>query len=385
MKEQAFKFIDDNRAAMLNLWEELVNMESCSADIEGVNAVAERVKAEIEIIGGTARSIELEKAGNMIVGEIAGGSKPPVMLLGHTDTVFRSGEVKERPFTIKEGVAYGPGVLDMKGGIVIALFAARALAAAGFSERPIKFAFAGDEEVAHINSGTDELFIKEATGCAAAFNCEIGHVDNGVVVGRKGTATFKVVAHGIPAHAGIDPERGRSAILEMSHKIIDIQNLSNLERGYSFNVGVIKGGTVSNAVPGCCEAEVDVRFADQAIVPEIRTMVERTLDKTYIEGTSTELAFFKVGMQPMQTTAGVERLFALWKKVSEENGFGVPEPVKSGGGSDSAYTVMAGVPTICSTGVKGGKSHSKEEFAVVESLFERAKLLAATILRLDEM
>jgi glutamate carboxypeptidase len=383
MKDKAFRFIDDHRADMLKLWEKLVNMESGSAYIEGVDAVAERVKSELAKAGAAAGIVSFDQAGNMARGEFPGGDKPPVLLLGHMDTVFKRGEAKERPFAIKDGHAYGPGVLDMKGGVVIAIFAARALKAAGFAERPLKLLFAGDEEIAHANSTASEVFLREAKGCAAAFDCETGFVDDAVVVGRKGTATFKVAVHGVSAHAGNDPKRGRSAILEMAHKVIDIQNLTNWEREYTFNVGVVKGGTVPNAVPGYCEAEVDIRYVDPVIVPELKAMVEKTLAKTYIEGTRTELAEFKLGLAPMQTTEGVLKLFALWKKVSEDNGFGAPTTLKSGGGSDAAYTVLAGTPTLCSTGVKGGKNHSKEEFAVVDTLFERAKLLCATILRLD--
>ncbi len=386
MKKKAFDFIDSKKDEMLALWEELVNMESGSYYTEGIDAVAQRVKKELDSAGAKTRIVEYEKAGNAVIGDFAAETnKPGAIFMGHMDTVFKFGEVEKRPFTIKDGNAYGPGVLDMKGGVVAALFAAKALQAAGYKDRPLKVMFAGDEEIAHINSDADELFKKEATGFAAALNCETGFVDNGVVVGRKGTAIFKVAVHGIAAHAGNDPKRGRSAILEMAHKIIDIQNLTNWDREYTFNVGTISGGTVFNAIPAYCEISVDIRYKDPAIVPELKALVEKTLAKTYIEGTRTELVEFQVGIQAMQTTEGVNKLFDLLVKTSEENGWGKPYPMLSGGGSDSAYTVMAGVPTLCSMGVKGANNHSKEEFAVVDTLFERAKLLVAMVLNLDEL
>ncbi|MDR3349993.1 MAG: M20 family metallopeptidase [Acidaminococcales bacterium] len=385
MKEKAFQFIDGKKDEMVSLWRDLVNMESGSAYVEGVDAVANRVKKELEESGAKARLVEYEKAGNMALGEIPGGAKAPVLFCGHMDTVFKFGEVAKRPFTIKDGIAYGPGVLDMKGGIVIAIYAARALRAAGYRERPLKFAFAGDEEIAHPHSNAADVFVDEAKGCAAAFDCETGFVDNSVVVGRKGMATFKAAVHGVAAHAGNDPKRGRSAILEMAHKIIDIQNLTNWEEGYTFNVGVIEGGTVVNAVPGYCEIAVDIRYVDPAITGKLKDMVEKTLAKTYIEGTRTELKDFRLGINAMKTTDSVKKLFELWKKTSEENGFGTPSAIVSGGASDAAYTVMGGAPSLCSVGVKGGKNHSPDEFAVVDALFERAKLLAATILKLDEI
>lgn len=384
MKEKVFSFIDDNKKEILSLWEELVNMESGSQDIEGVDAVINRVREELEKNGAQTHVYEYEKAGNMVVGNYAGGDKPGAILMGHLDTVFPKGEVAKRPFKIEDGKAYGPGVLDMKGGVVAALFAAKALHACGYNDRPIKVMFAGDEEIGHVHSDAAEKIKQEAKGYGATFNCETAFVDNSIVVGRKGTATFKVVVHGVAAHAGNNPKGGRSAILEMAHKVIDIQKLTNWEEQTTFNVGVIKGGVVFNAVPDYCEVQVDVRYVDPNLVPEIKERIEKVLAKTYVEGTTTELVDFRVGIQAMQTTKGVENLFAYMAKVSEENGFGKPVPVKSGGGSDAAYTVIAGVPTLCSMGVKGANNHSKTEYAVVDSIFERAKLLTALILRMDE-
>lgn len=384
MKETAFKYIDSKKDEIVALWEELVNTESGSYYIEGVDTVANKVKKELDAAGAKTRLVEYEKAGNSIIAEFESSTdKPSVIFMGHMDTVFPEGEVAKRPFTIKDGKAYGPGVLDMKGGVVAAIFAAKALQEAGFKDRTLKLMFAGDEEIAHQNSDAAEMFMREAKGCLAAFNCETAFIDNSIVVGRKGTATFKVVVHGVAAHAGNNPKGGRSAILEMAHKIIDIQNLTNWEEQYTFNVGTIKGGVVFNAVPDYCEVGVDVRYVDPAIVPELKAMVEKTLAKTYVEGTTTELVDFKVGIQAMQTTDGVKSLFDLLVKVSEENGFATPTPVKSGGGSDSAYTVIAGVPTLCSMGVKGANNHSKEEYAVVDSIFERAKLLVCMVLNMD--
>jgi glutamate carboxypeptidase len=385
VKEKAFQFIDGKKDDMVALWKDLVNMESGSGYVEGVDAVANRVKEELEASGAQVRIVEYEKAGNLVIGEIKGGDKPPVLFSGHMDTVFKFGEVSKRPFAIKDGLAYGPGVLDMKGGIVIAIYAARALRAAGYQDRPLKFAFAGDEEIAHPNSNAADIFMAEAKGCAADFNCETAYIDNSVVVGRKGMAAFNLAIHGVASHAGNDPKRGRSAILEMAHKIIDLQNLTNWEEGYTFNVGTITGGTVSNAVPDFCEVSVDIRYIDPDVIGKLKDLVEKTVAKTYIEGTRSEIKGFRQGITAMKTTDSVKKLFELWKKVSEENGFGTPAAITSGGASDAAYAVLGGAPTLCSMGVKGAKNHSPDEFAVVDSLFERAKMLAAITLKLDEI
>jgi glutamate carboxypeptidase len=383
-KEQAFGFIDEHKQEMLSLWQELVNMESGSSNKAGIDAVAVKLQKVLDGEGAATRIVEFEKAGNMLIGEIGGLQRPKagVIFMGHMDTVFGEGTVAKRPFTIKDGKAYGPGVLDMKGGIVAFLYAIKALNAAGYNKRPIKILLAGDEEVAHANSNAAELLIEESKGYAAAFNCETGFVDDGIVVGRKGTVLFTLEVKGVAAHAGNDPENGRNAILELSHKVIAIQNLTDRENGTTFNVGIIQGGTVPNAVPDYAKIVVDVRYTDPAMLPQITRQIIEIAAKNHVEGTMTTVAS-GLGIKPMQTTNGVKQLFSLVKKTYEANGWGTPYEKQVGGGSDSAYTVLAGVPTVCAMGVKGGRNHSPEEYAVVETLFERAKLLVDCVLNLE--
>jgi len=383
-KEQAFRYIDDHRDEMLVLWRDLVNQESGSACKEGIDKLQGKIKAILEADGADVHIHQFEKAGNMLVAQIGNASKPAVIFGGHVDTVFKQGTVNERPFAIRDGKAYGPGVLDMKGGIVAILYTVKALRAAGFSERPLKIMLAGDEEVGHPFSGAAEIFIREAADCAAAFNCETGFVDDAIVVGRKGVAHFIMETRGVAAHVGNDPENGRSAILELAHKVIEIEKLTDWAVGTSFNVGVMEGGTVVNATPDFAKIAIDVRYVAEAAIPVFTKQLAAIAAKTVVAGTTTNLtggATFK----PMETTEGVNRLFKLVEETCSENGFGRPRKKQSGGGADSAYTVMAGVPTVCAMGVKGGRNHSPEEFALVDSLFERAKLLAACVLNLDRL
>ena len=383
LKNNAFQFIDDHRQDMLALWQELVNTESGSADKAGIDAVAARIRQVLDQAGGETKTVEMAKAGNVLVGEIgAGRGTAPVLFMGHMDTVFSTGTVAKRPFTITDGTAYGPGVLDMKGGIVAALFAMQALQAAGYDTRPLKMILAGDEEVAHVNSNAAEVFMTEAKGAVAAFNCETGFMDDAIVVGRKGTAVFELEVAGVAVHAGNEPENGRSAILEIAHKVIDIQNLTNWETGTTFNVGVIQGGTVPNAVPGQAKIVIDIRYLEPDLLPEIRRQLQEVAAKNYVKDTTTTLTEVP-GIAPMKTTPAVEDLFAVVKKTYAEMGLGTPYPKLVGGGSDSAYSVMAGVPTVCAMGVKGGRNHSPQELAIVETLFERAKLLATCTINLD--
>ena len=387
MKQEARKiiadYVDSHRDEMLSLWEEIVNMESGSQNKAGIDAVAERLQQVLAAEGAAAKIVEMAKAGNMLVAEVgAGRSKPAVLFMGHMDTVFPLGTVAKRPFTIRDGKAYGPGALDMKGGIVAAMYAIKALNAAGYDVRPLKVILAGDEEIAHANSNAAEVFLREAKGAAAALNCETGFVDDAIVTGRKGTAVFTLEVKGVGVHAGNEPENGRSAILEISHKVIDIQNLTNWELGTTFNVGVIEGGIVPNAVPGYAKIVVDVRYQDPALLPDIERQLAEVAAKQYVPDTSTTLTQTP-GIAPMQTTEGVQQLFEIVKKTYAEMGLGTPYGKYVGGGSDSSYSVIAGVPTVCAMGVKGGRNHSPEEFAIVDTLFERAKLMALCTLNLD--
>ena len=387
MKQEARKiiadYVDSHRDEMLSLWEEIVNMESGSQNKAGIDAVAERLQQVLAAEGAAAKIVEMAKAGNMLVAEVgAGRSKPAVLFMGHMDTVFPLGTVAKRPFTIRDGKAYGPGALDMKGGIVAAMYAIKALNAAGYDVRPLKVILAGDEEIAHANSNAAEVFLREAKGAAAALNCETGFVDDAIVTGRKGTAVFTLEVKGVGVHAGNEPENGRSAILEISHKVIDIQNLTNWELGTTFNVGVIEGGIVPNAVPGYAKIVVDVRYQDPALLPDIERQLAEVAAKQYVPDTSTTLTQTP-GIAPMQTTEGVQQLFEIVKKTYAEMGLGTPYGKYVGGGSDSAYSVIAGVPTVCAMGVKGGRNHSPEEFAIVDTMFERAKLLALCTLNLE--
>jgi glutamate carboxypeptidase len=382
-KQAAFQFVDDHREEMVSLWQEIVTIESGPHGKPGIDAVAARLKKVLDDEGAACRTVEFAKAGNMLIAEIGKNrTKSGVIFMGHMDTACPAGAITQRPFTIKDGIAYGPGVLDMKGGIVAFLYAIKALHAVGYDSRPIKVLLAGDEEVLHANSNAADVLIEESKGYLAAFNTETGFVDNGIVVGRKGVARLMLEVKGIAAHAGNDPENGRNAILEMAHKVIDIQNLTDWEKGVSFNVGVMQGGTTSTAVPDYAKIFIDVRYKDPDDLPGIIKQVKTAAARIYVTGTMTTVTFMD-GIKPMKTTDGVKQLFELVKEAYEENGFGMPYAKYVGGGSDSAYTVLAGVPTVCAMGVKGGRNHSPEEYAIVETLFERAKLLIACVLKLD--
>lgn len=379
IRKQIAVYIDGHRDAMIDFWRQLVQIESGSANKAGVDAVAHRVQEELDTIGAHTEIHEMKRAGNMLVSALNEDvPEAPVLLLGHMDTVFPDGTVAARPFTLRDGKAYGPGVLDMKGGVTIAVFAMKALKEAGWAKRPVRLVLAGDEEVGHCDSDCDQQIMEQARGAVAAFNCESGRLGNEVVVQRKGALTYRMDVTGITAHAGNEPEKGRSAILEMAHKVIAIQNLTDWQQGTTYNVGVISGGTVANAVPDTASILIDVRYLKKEYVLNIEAKLQDVAHTTYVNGTKTSLTRLSccIPMERMTETDGL-----LAKVQDAYASFGMPRPsgITVGGGSDSAYTVAAGVPTICAMGVEGSRHHSPEEYASVESLYARAKALAYVV------
>lgn len=372
-----------NKDAMLDFWKTLVNHESGSSDLEGLKLARDFIVNFCKELGATVETTSYEKAGDLIVATWNGDiDAAPIVLSGHYDTVFKRGTIKERPFTIKDGIAYGPGVLDMRAGITMALFSIKILLGLGYKERPLKLVLAGDEEVGHQFSTAAADLQKAVTGAKAAFNFETGYTDNGIVVGRKGCARALIRVKGIGAHAGNEPEKGRSAVVELANKIIDIESRNRYEEGITYTVGVIQGGSVYNAVPENASMMVDIRFRQTDQLDVVKKDLAEVLSKTHVEGTTTTMDF-SMSIIPMETTPEVLTLFDLYKTVAKELGYGEFTSKVIGGGADSAYEVAAGVPTICAVGAAGEKNHTVKEFAVVDSIYTRTEIVLNTIVRLS--
>lgn len=379
--KELFAKVDGQHEEMIALWKKLVNRDCGSDNKAGVDSVGQDIKEILEGLGFAVRFHEYEKAGNMLVADYGDFSKPFIVITGHMDTVFKDGQAAERPFTIRDGKAYGPGVLDMKGGITVALTALKLLKEIGYDRYAIRVILAGDEEVGHGNSNAAEDYMKEAKGAVMGFNMETGYLDNGIVVERKGCRRYRVEIDGVGAHAGNNPQDGRSAVEELAHKIIDIQALTDYEEGTTLNCGVIGGGTVANAVPEHAWCIVDVRFRTMKGLNRVDQAFKEIEKKQYVADTKTTIV-------PTITIAAMERTpesVALCERANElavKAGLSPIHPKFVGGGSDSAYLVLAGVPTLCALGLRGEFNHTVREYAVVDSLFERTKLFITLLLGL---
>lgn len=376
-------YIEAHRKDMSALWEKLVNTESGPAQKAGVDAVNQILSQELSDMGFTTRSVSMKQVGNLLSALWDTGSgEAPVALIGHMDTVFKPGAATSNPFRIDEaGNAHGPGCLDMKGGIVVALYAIKALQASGYRGRPIKIVLAGDEETLHQHSNTRQVMADVLAGCCAAFNFETGYPDDGLVVGRKGGSIVVFDIEGVAAHSGIAPEKGRSAIEEAAHKILAIQALNDIPRGKLINCGLISGGIGENTVPDRCSIRCGLRFPSLSVKEELMADCAAIAETVFVPDTHTTLRVEMV-MDPMERTAGVQKLYELVETTARDIGYGPVHPFEVGGVSDSSVAVVAGVPTVCAMGVKGEFNHTEREYAITESLFSRAVLAASAIARL---
>ncbi|MGF6907891.1 M20/M25/M40 family metallo-hydrolase [Fusobacterium sp. PH5-44] len=384
--EKAFGFIDDEEEIMKKLWVNLCKYESPSEDIESVNNTTEFLEKNLKGFGMVTKLHEFSTGASSISAYYDNGSKELEMaLLGHIDTVHKKGLFGDEIVKIDEenNMIYGPGVLDCKGGVVVAILVVRALNHIKY-DKFVKLTFSGDEEVGHrFSNGEGRMFfLNELKGFKAAIDCETGFEDGRVVVGRKGTANYKITIKGRAAHSGNEPHKGISAIKEAAYKVIDIEKVNDYN-DIHYNVGLINGGTSPNTISENCTMTVNIRFRKNSDIEKIENFLHKIVDTSYVGGTTATLERISLS-SPMEENDKNYKLFELIKKNSEELGFGSPYPCYLGGGSDAAYSVELGIPTVCGMGVRGYDNHTVRERAIISSMTERAKLIVKTILTLPE-
>jgi len=373
--DQAVAWLAPRGAEMEALLNRFVSIDSYSHDKAGTDAMGEAVAEALAADGIVVTRIPNPTFGDVIRAEVAGRSDGPyALLLGHRDTVFATGTVAKRGYSSSGQTAYGPGVADMKAGLVTNIFALRAIKAIGGLERPVVALFTADEE---IGSPSGRAQIEGAArGARAVFNSEPGRVSGNVVTARKGGASFRIAVIGRAAHSGVNHADGASAIEALARKIVRLHALTDYATGITTNVGVIKGGNTHNTVAPWAEAELDLRFV--TLEQHVRLMAEiaAIVAVEEIPGTSATLTAKSVFL-PLeeQHSAG---LFALYRAAAMRVGFAV-EGEFTGGCADSGFTAALGVPTLCGLGPVGGKAHTDEEFCRLDTLVPRTQALAATL------
>lgn len=361
---------------MLQVLEQLVNIDSGSNTKSGIDKISSLLKSKYERLGFIVEVIEEKEYGNHLVMQHRDATNPEILILGHMDTVFPEGTAKTRPFTIEGNRAFGPGVIDMKASLVSLFYALTAMKQFGKKGyRNVRIILNSDEELGSPSSR--ELIIKHANHKKYALILEAARPDGSIVTARRGGGQFKIIIEGKSAHAGLDPKKGRSAIEELAHKIIHLQELTNDEEGIHVNVGMVSGGTAANTVPAEAVAIVDVRISKLNQIEIVQKEIEKICATTYVDGTKTRL-IGEIDRMPIEKTGQIATLQEVIKQVGYEMGITITDTA-TGGSSDGSFTFACGVPTIDGLGPIGGFFHSEEEYLEIPSLIERTHLLAEVI------
>jgi glutamate carboxypeptidase len=294
-----------------------------------------------------------------------------ILLLAHMDTVFPMGILAKMPFHENDGKVFGPGVADMKGGIVVALGALKAAIENGSLAHPITILFTSDEEIGSV--GSRSLIEKLAAEAGLVLVLEPGMPDGAVKTWRKGVGEFRVCAHGRAAHAGGDHEKGRNAIEEIAHQVIAIQKMTDYNKGTTLNVGTIHGGIASNVVPDEASIEVDLRVMMAGEADRIGLAMEAL--KPVIAGTSLEVSG-GLNRPPMPFTNTIKSTFEIIKEIAAREQINLAAS-GTGGASDANFVAALGIPVLDGLGPAGGDYHSAQEYIIKDSLADRVKLLCA--------
>jgi glutamate carboxypeptidase len=373
------RYFSDRRNQIVETVRELVEIESPSDSKQAVDRIAAYLAPKFEALGGRTRFHRSHNFGDSLQIDFAGlsgsANRKPVLLLGHYDTVYPPGTLANMPCKIENGRLHGPGVLDMKSGIALMMTAIEALQEwHGGLPRPVTVFLVSDEEVGSYSSRKiTEALARESAGVLVLEPA--AGLRGAVKTARKGVGEYTLRVKGVAAHAGLDPGKGHSAILELARQIAAVAKLNNLRQGLSVNPGIIQGGTRTNVIAAEASAGIDVRImsAKQASGIDRKLRSLRPFDKhCKLEITG------GINRLPMERTAGVAALYKKAREIARQVGWKLEEAAV-GGGSDGNFTAGMGIPTLDGLGGIGEGAHAVHEYIVISELPRRALLLAGMI------
>jgi glutamate carboxypeptidase len=373
---ERLRCLTEHQQGIVNTTRELVEIESPSDNKKAVDRIAAFLATKFDALGGRTQLHRSNNFGDSLQVDFAGAAnRKPVLLLGHYDTVYPLGTLANMPCKVDNGRLLGPGVLDMKSGIALMLHAIEALQAGrGALPRPVTVFLVSDEEVgSHSSRKITESLAKESAGVLVLEPA--AGLRGAVKTARKGVGEYTLRVKGIAAHAGLDPGKGHSAILELARQITVVAKLNNLRQGLSVNPGVIQGGTRTNVIAAEASVGIDVRIkeAKQASGIDRKLRSLKTFDKRCkLEMTG------NINRLPMERTAGVAALYKKAQEIARHLGWKLEE-ASVGGGSDGNFTAGMGIPTLDGLGGVGEGAHAVHEFIVISELPRRALLLAGMI------
>jgi glutamate carboxypeptidase len=364
----------------------IVNIDSGTFTKAGIDRVSAYLQERFQTLGFSTSFDKQEQYGDHLIathsGQSAHGSR--IVLIGHIDTVLPDGDAKRRPFTISQHngmrIATGPGVLDMKSGVLIGMYALRLLIESQQAQYSnVTFICNSDEEIGSPSSRP--LIQKLAQDADAILVFEPGRAAETIVSSRKGCGQYRVEVHGISAHAGVEPDRGRNAILELSYQVQMMQALNGTIPGATLSVGIIRGGERTNVVPDYAYFDMDVRTNDQASAEALEVAMRRVVSRNKLRDTSITLSGSML-CQPFERNKRNARLVELAKAAGNELGLKIQD-VGSGGASDANTTSAMGIPTLDGLGAGGGLAHNPGEFIELDYLPTRIALVAGLLRRID--
>ena len=365
----------------------IVNIDSGTYTKPGIDRVADYLQERFQSFGFSTSIERQEQYGNHLVATHTGNAAkgPHILLIGHIDTVFAEGEAERRPFALSEQqsgtrIATGPGVLDMKSGVLIGMYGLHILIdtqQVGYQR--VTFVCNSDEE---IGSPSSKSLIQEiARKADAAIILEPGRAKGTVVSSRRGSGQYRVEVRGVSAHAGVEPQRGRNAILELSYQVQKMQALNGTVPGTTLSVGIIHGGERTNVVPDYAYFDMDVRASDKAGIQAIEAAMQKVTSEHALPDTQIKLSGSMLSM-PFERNKLNARLVQQVKEAGKELGLHI-EDVGSGGASDANNTSAVGTPTIDGLGAGGGLAHNPGEYIELDYLPTRIALLAGLVRRIS--
>jgi len=375
--DSSLEYLVTQMPHMLNTLEGWVNHDSPTFDKSAVDALGRQIAAAFSELGASVETHSQSEYGNHLRITWGQGDRQ-ILLIGHFDTVWPVGESARRPFTVRDGVAAGPGTNDMKSGILIGLYALRALVeSARTPTYRLVYLLTSDEEDGSPSSR--ELIETEARRSDCVFVLEPSRYGS-LITWRKGIGRFIIEVTGVAAHSGVDPEKGVSAIEEMAHQILKLQAMTDLKSGTTVNVGVVQGGSRVNVVAGSALAECDLRVMTVTDGERMERAIQGLTPA--LEGTSIKVSG-GINRPPFEESEAGLALYERAQAIGTRLGLEM-DKTGTGGGTDGNFTAALGVPTLDGLGVVGEGSHALHEQILIDSLPQRAALLAELILDLGQ-
>jgi len=380
MTEPIVTFLEGKFDTYLDDLRTLVSIDSGSYDKAGVDAVNAWLEERLTKLGFTVERHPQAEFGDDLLATLRGKGQGRLLLLGHSDTVFPAGTAAERPMTIQGDKILGPGTCDMKAGLLTGIYALEALREIGFDDyKSISYLCVSDEEIGGERHSIP-LIRSQARRADAVLTLEAARENGDIVSARKGVCWYIVEAFGKSAHAGVEPEKGRNAIVALAHQIIALDTLNGLKPGMTVNTGYIEGGLAPNIVPDYAKIRVDLRALSKDDMREFEDTFQEQLAKTEIPGVKVAFRAEEGSyVPPMERTPAVMKLEELAQEAARELGFAL-KGASTGGGSDACFAAAEGIPVLDGLGPIGGLDHSPHEYVELSGIVPRTALLAKLIM-----